>query len=122
MTKARTKTREEAHLDRVFHCLGDPSRRKILALLRDAGDLKVGDVGKAFSMTQNGVSKHLKVLEEAGLVTRRIDGRVHWISVNWSALQPAYGFLHAHQHFWSERLDALVDYAKHKTSSTKAKP
>jgi hypothetical protein len=62
-------------------------------------------------MTQNGVSKHVKVLESAGVVNRRIDGRVHWISVNWSALQGAYEFLHAHHHFWSTRLDALVDYA-----------
>jgi DNA-binding transcriptional ArsR family regulator len=95
----------------VFHCLGDPARRKIVALLREAGELKVSDVGKAFSMTQNGVSKHVKVLEQAELVKRRVEGRVHWISVNWAALQPAYEWLHFHHHFWSERLDALVDYA-----------
>jgi len=115
MSARQSKARGERELDRVFHCLSDPARRKILALLREAGELKVGDVGKAFSMTQNGVSKHLKVLEEAGLVNRRIDGRVHWISVRWSTLQPAYAWLHFHHHFWSERLDALVDYTKTKT-------
>ena len=41
-------------------------------------------------MTQNGVSKHVKVLEDAGLVVRRVEGREHWISVGWPALQPAY--------------------------------
>jgi DNA-binding transcriptional ArsR family regulator len=111
VSSPRRSSRTERKLDRVFHCLGDPARRKILALLREAGELKVSDVGKAFSMTQNGVSKHVKVLEQAELVKRRVDGRVHWISVNWSALQPAYEWLHFHHHFWSQRLDALVDYA-----------
>jgi DNA-binding transcriptional ArsR family regulator len=111
MSGGRGKPRDEQHLDRVFHCLSDPARRKILALLREAGELSVGDVGKAFSMTQNGVSKHLKVLEGAGLVRRRVDGRVHWISVNWEALSPAYSWLHFHRHFWDERLEAFVDYA-----------
>jgi DNA-binding transcriptional ArsR family regulator len=112
-TKRRTAREEEdeERLNRVFYCLSDPARRKILALLRESGELPVGVVGQAFAMTQNGVSKHVKVLESAGVVNRRIDGRVHWISVNWSALQGAYEFLHAHQHFWSTRLDALVDYA-----------
>ncbi|HEX6277962.1 MAG TPA: metalloregulator ArsR/SmtB family transcription factor [Polyangiaceae bacterium] len=96
----------------MFHCLSDPARRKILALLREAGELKVSDVGKAFSMTQNGVSKHVKVLEQAELVTRRVEGRVHWISVNWASLKPAYEWLHFHHHFWSTRVDALVDYVK----------
>jgi DNA-binding transcriptional ArsR family regulator len=104
------KPTPEHQLDQVFHCLADPSRRKMLALLREAGQLKVGDIAQAFDMTLNGVSKHLKVLEQAGLVIRRVDGREHWISVNWAALQPAYQFLHYHQHFWSQRLDALVDY------------
>jgi DNA-binding transcriptional ArsR family regulator len=104
------KQAQEHTLDRVFHCLADPSRRRIIALLREAGQLKVGDIAQAFSMTLNGVSKHLKVLEEAGLVLRRVEGREHWISVSWQALQPAYEFLHHHHHFWSQRLDALVDY------------
>jgi DNA-binding transcriptional ArsR family regulator len=114
----RPNPRGERKLDRVFHCLADPARRKMVALLREAGELRVSDVGKAFSMTQNGVSKHLKVLEGAELVKRRVDGRVHWISVNWEALQPAYEWLHFHHHFWSTRLDALVDYAKEKSSKS----
>jgi DNA-binding transcriptional ArsR family regulator len=112
LSARRGKAREEERLSRVFHCLADPARRKIIALLRESGELQVGVVGQAFAMTQNGVSKHVKVLEGAGLVRRRIEGRVHWISVDWSALQAAYEFLHAHHHFWSTRLDALVDYAR----------
>ena len=112
MTRTSKSARTERQLSRVFHCLGDPARRKIIELLRESGELKVGEIGEAFSMTQNGVSKHLKVLEAANCVLRRVDGRVHWISVNWRELQPAYAWLHFHQHFWSGRLDALVDYVK----------
>lgn len=103
----------------MFHCLADPARRKIIALLRESGELPVGVIGRAFAMTQNGVSKHVKVLEGAGLVRRRIAGRVHWISVDWSALQLAYEFLHAHHHFWSTRLDALVNYARDRGRASK---
>jgi DNA-binding transcriptional ArsR family regulator len=119
VSTARRSPRNDRRLDQVFHSLADPARRKIVALLREAGELKVSDVGKAFSMTQNGVSKHVKVLEEAELIRRRVEGRVHWISINWSALQPAYEYLHFHQHFWTERLDALVDYAKNKRNPDK---
>jgi DNA-binding transcriptional ArsR family regulator len=115
----RGKAGEEQRLSRVFHALADPARRRIIALLREAGELPVGVVAEAFSMTLNGVSKHVKVLESAGVVRRRIDGRVHWISVDWNALQVAYEFLHAHHHFWSTRLDALVDYARTKGRSRK---
>jgi DNA-binding transcriptional ArsR family regulator len=110
LATTRGKAREEEQLSRVFHCLADPARRKIIALLREAGELPVGGIGEAFAMTLNGVSKHVKVMERAGLVRRRVEGRVHWISVDWGALQSAYEFLHAHHHFWSRRLDALVDY------------
>jgi DNA-binding transcriptional ArsR family regulator len=110
---------EEERLSRVFAALADPARRRIIALLRESGELPVGVVAEAFSMTLNGVSKHVKVLERAGVVQRRIEGRVHWISVNWSALQGAYEFLHAHHHFWSTRLDALVDYTRSQGRSKK---
>lgn len=106
---ARLSERED-RLDRVFHCLADPSRRRIIALLREAEELSVSDIASAFSMSLAGVSKHLKVLESAELVTRRVEGRQHFFRVRWRTLQPAYEWLHFHHHFWSERLDALVDY------------
>ena len=116
------KAQKDERLSRVFHGLADPARRKIIALLRESGELPVGAIGKAFAMTQNGVSKHVRVLERAGLVRRRIAGRVHWISVDWSAMQVAYEFLHAHHHYWSTRLDALVDYARTQHRQGKRKP
>jgi DNA-binding transcriptional ArsR family regulator len=111
-SRSTTGTKREERISRVFHALADPARRRIIALLRESGELPVGVVAEAFDMTLNGVSKHVKVLESAGVVRRRVEGRVHWISVDWSALQVAYEFLHAHHHFWSTRLDALVDYAQ----------
>ena len=119
MSARSGKAGEEQRLSRVFHALADPARRRIIALLRESGELPVGVVAEAFAMTLNGVSKHVKVLERAGVVRRRIEGRVHWMSVDWNALQVAYEFLHAHHHFWSTRLDALVDYARTKGSSKK---
>jgi DNA-binding transcriptional ArsR family regulator len=118
-SKSTTGTRREERLSRVFHALADPARRKIIALLRESGELPVGVVAEAFAMTLNGVSKHVKVLEAAGVVRRRVEGRVHWISVDWGALQVAYEFLHEHHHFWSTRLDALVDYVQTRSGSKK---
>jgi len=108
------KQHAEDQLNRVFHSLADPSRRRIIALLREAEELSVGDIAAAFDMSLNGVSKHLKVLEAAQLVVRRVEGRSHRIRVNWESLQPPYEWLHFYHHFWSERLDALVDYVKDK--------
>ena len=97
-------------LDAVFGALADPTRRALIGLLRDAGELRVSDLAAAFDMSLNGVSKHIKVLERAGVVRRRVEGRTHWLSVDWPSMQSAYEWLHHHHHFWSERLDALVDY------------
>ncbi len=103
---------DEEQLSRIFRVLADPSRRKIIELLREAGELRVGDISAAFDMSLNGVSKHLKALEAAGLIERRVVGREHHIRVDWSALQQPYEWLHFYHHFWSARLDALVDYTK----------
>lgn len=115
--RRRSKAKEE-QLSLVFHTLSDRSRRQIIELLREAGELKVGDIAEAFSMSLNGVSKHLKVLEKAGLIERRIEGREHWIRVSWAALQQPYEWLHFYRHFWGERLDALVDYVQEKGKRT----
>ena len=106
-------------MNRVFHSLADPSRRKIIALLRETEELKVGDIAQAFSMSLNGVSKHLKALEASGLVTRRVQGREHWIRVEWEALKPAHSWLDFHRHYWSTRLDRLATYVETKRTRQK---
>ena len=105
----RRRTDDEA-LSATFRALSDPSRRRIIELLRESDELRVSDIADAFAMSLNGVSKHLKVLEKAGLVRRRVEGRTHWLRVDWAALQQPYEWLHFYRHFWGGRLDALVDY------------
>ncbi|MEJ2086804.1 MAG: metalloregulator ArsR/SmtB family transcription factor [Acidobacteriota bacterium] len=112
-------SRDQNRLNRVFQSLADPSRRKIIALLRETEELTVGDIAQVFSMSLNGVSKHLKALEAAGLVRRRIDGRQHWIRVDWKALQPAHTWLDFHRHFWSTRLDRLASQLEKKQKTKK---
>jgi DNA-binding transcriptional ArsR family regulator len=102
--------KQSDNVDKVFHALSDPSRRKMVDLLREAGTLRVTDLAKAFDMSLNGVSKHVKVLEEAGVVKRKIEWREHFLEINWSALQGPYDWLHARHHYWSKRVDALIGY------------
>ena len=78
-------------LSRAFRALSDPTRRQIISLLREAGDLKVTDLAQAFSMSFNGVSKHIMVLETAGLVTRSVEGREHWLCVNGAGKHSRFG-------------------------------
>jgi len=100
----------EDTLNKTFHALADPSRRKMVELLREGGKLKVGDFAKVFAMSLNGVSKHLKVLEAAGLIKREVKWREHFIELNWQTLQEPYEWLHFYHHQWSKRIDSLVNY------------
>lgn len=101
----------------MFHALSARPRRRIVELLREAGELRVTDLAQAFSMSLNGVSKHVKVLERAGLVSRRVEWREHWIAVDRSALEAAHTWVSFHHHFWSERLDALAHHVTARTET-----
>ena len=103
-SRRRVDQAKEERLSSSSTPLADPSRRRIIELLREAGELKVGDLADAFSMSLNGVSKHLKVLEKSGLVLRRVDGREHWIRVNWDALQQPTSGCTFYHHFWERSL------------------
>lgn len=100
------------NLTNTFHALADPTRRKIIELLREGGKLKVGDFAKVFSMSLNGVSKHLKVLEAAGLIKREIKWREHFIELNWETLQEPYEWLHFYHQQWNKKIDLLVNYVE----------
>jgi DNA-binding transcriptional ArsR family regulator len=93
-------------LDRVYGALADPTRRAILTLLA-GGDAKVGTLAGRFPMSLNGVSKHVRVLERAGLVRRRVRGREHWLRLTPGPLRDAERWLQHYRAFWDERLDAL---------------
>jgi len=99
-------TTRRATLDSVYGAIADPTRRAILGALA-RGDMTVGALADRFPISLNGVSKHVKVLERAGLVTRRVDGREHWVRIRAEPLGRAADWLDEFRVFWEARLDAL---------------
>ena len=97
------------HLDRVYGAIADPTRRAILGMLT-GGDVNVGTLAGRFPISFNGVSKHIKVLEQAGLVRRSVHGREHWIQLRPSPLRDASRWLEHYREFWDTRLDALETF------------
>lgn len=96
----------ENRLDMTFHALADPTRRGMLASLA-LGEKSIGELGDPFEMTFAGASKHVKVLEEAGLVGRRKVGRTHLIRLEAKPLEEAERWLRQWEKFWTFRLDRL---------------
>jgi DNA-binding transcriptional ArsR family regulator len=101
---------EYSALDGVYSALADGSRRTIVCRLAAEGELKVTDLARPFDMSLNSVSKHIKVLEQAGLVRRRVSGRDHWLSLRSEPLASAYAWIGLYQRFWESRIDALERY------------
>lgn len=96
-------------LDRTFHALANPTRREILAGLA-ARKSTVLEIAEQFSMSLNGVSKHLKVLEQAGLISREINGRTHYCSLEAEPLYEAEAWIGYYRQYWEKRLDALESF------------
>lgn len=97
---------QEQKLDLIFRALSDATRRAMLRRLAE-GEQMIGDLAAPFDMSFNAVSKHVKVLEEAGLITRRIAGRAHLCSLAPQPLRAADDWLRFYESFWSRRFDAL---------------
>ncbi|MGQ0646553.1 MAG: ArsR/SmtB family transcription factor [Gemmatimonadaceae bacterium] len=93
-------------LDVVFTALGDPTRRAILGRLRKT-PATVTEIAAPFAVSLNAISKHVKVLERAGLVTRRRVGRAHHLSLNAAPLGRAARWLTDYQAFWETSLDRM---------------
>jgi DNA-binding transcriptional ArsR family regulator len=93
-------------LDDVFHALGDPTRRAMLRRLA-TGERSIGELAAPFSMSFAAASKHVKVLESAGLVRRRVQGRSHFCRLDPAPLAAATEWLRFYEDFWTGRLDAL---------------
>ena len=94
------------HLDVVYAALAHPVRRALLEHLRPGG-AKVTDLAAPFPISLAAVSKHIRVLESAGLVQRTIRGREHQLSLEPSPLMSAADWLDSYRRFWEERLDLL---------------
>jgi DNA-binding transcriptional ArsR family regulator len=93
-------------LGRVFSAVSDATRRAILARLAES-DARVTDVARAFPISLNSTSKHIRVLEGAGLVRRRVRGREHILSLNAAPLAEAAGWIEHYRGFWSDQLASL---------------
>lgn len=97
---------DSRQLDIVFHALGDATRRGMLASLA-LGERTVGQLAEPFAMSFAGASKHVKVLEEAGLIRREVRGRTHVCTLEPGPLASADAWLRHYERFWTGRLDAL---------------
>ena len=96
----------ENALDRIFNALSDPSRRHMLRALA-SNDCQVKDLANSFSFSKAATSKHLAVLQAAGLIDKTRNGRDVLCSINPSTLQTVEEWIHFYRQFWDERLDAL---------------
>jgi DNA-binding transcriptional ArsR family regulator len=98
-------------LNRTFAALADPTRRSILENLAQ-GDRCVTDVARPHRMSLPAVSKHLRVLERAGLIRRQRCGRVHQLKLEAKPMKDAQQWIDQYRRFWEDNLDRLDDYLK----------
>jgi len=110
--------RVKAGLDVTYAALADGTRRTILERLKDH-DARVTDVAQGLPMSLNAVSKHIRVLEEAGLVHREVRGREHVLSIDPTPLAEAVSWIERYQQFWETRADALVAHIESKSRTTR---
>ena len=110
----------EHNLDHIYGAIADPTRRAILAILVN-GEVNVGQVVDEFSISFNGISKHVKVLERAGLIERTVDGREHRLRLNPKPLRDAARWLDHYREFWEMRLDALEAFLTGQQQTTRRK-
>ena len=93
-------------LDATLTALADPTRRAILARLAE-GEARVTDVARPFAISLNSVSKHIRMLERARLVSRRVSGRDHFLSFNPEPLDAAQAWIAGQKALWTWRLERL---------------
>ena len=96
-----------ALLDRTFHALSDRTRRSMIHALASGEARSAGELGKQFRSAQPTISRHLKVLEQAKLIERQVEGRVHLFRLRQRPLQEAGAWIDRHQRFWTGALDQL---------------
>jgi DNA-binding transcriptional ArsR family regulator len=102
-------TTETEQLSLVFSALSDPTRRAMLLRLADK-EHSIADLSAPFKISKSAVTKHIKVLEKAGLLKRSIDGRVHHCSIGAEPLLAASDWMTFYQKFWNTKLDGLDSY------------
>ncbi len=98
-------------LSHVFYALADANRRQILELVARK-PRRASELAKRFDVSFPAVSRHIRILEEAGFVKRRVKGREHFISAETKSLDKAQDWIEHHRKFWEESLDRLDEYLK----------
>ncbi len=99
-------------LDRTFHALGDKTRREILSMLATHGAQSANEIRMPFDVAQPTISKHLKVLEVAGLVRREVEGRTHRFELVTSPMDEAEDWISRNKIFWEGTLDRLEEFLR----------
>jgi DNA-binding transcriptional ArsR family regulator len=102
-------------LDQVFAALADPTRRAIIERLLSSGELSVGDVAKPFEISAPAITRHLQVLERAGLIERRVERQWRYVRIRADALAKAESWLSRQRRYWTGALDRLEALAAAKT-------
>jgi DNA-binding transcriptional ArsR family regulator len=102
-------------LDDLFAALADPTRRDIIELLLHRSELSVGDVAARFAVSLPAVSRHLQVLESAGLIERRIERQWRFVRVRADALKPVESWIAQQTRYWTKALDRLEALAAAQT-------
>ncbi len=97
-----------SELDRVFRALADATRRGILAQLASDGPSSVGDLAEPYDVSAPAISKHLRVLENAGLIEREIDGKFHRLSLGSAPLDDAMQWIEKTRSFWESQFESLA--------------
>jgi DNA-binding transcriptional ArsR family regulator len=111
MSTSRTAARQDAQLDAVFHALADGTRRRIVAGLA-RGPASVGELAAPFAISLPAVSKHLDVLERAGLIRREREGRFLRCYLSSEPLDEASAFIDHYRSFWQGSLEQLAEYVE----------
>jgi len=101
---------QDPALDAVFAALADSTRRGILESLSSGGDVAVSELAAPHDMSLPGFMKHLRVLEDAGLVTRTKEGRVVSCTLEAQPMKQASAWITRYEKFWTEKLDSLARY------------
>ena len=98
----------QGNLDALFSALGDPIRRQIVERLA-RGPLSVGEIASGFPISQPAISRHVRLLEESGLLERHVVGRVHRCTLSPAAMKAASSWIDKQRTFWVAALDRLDD-------------
>jgi DNA-binding transcriptional ArsR family regulator len=107
-------------IDALFAALADPTRRRIVERL-SRKPLTIGEIAAEFPISQPAISKHVRVLEESGLLERTIEGRVHYCTISPQAMQEVWTWIDRQRRYWNGTLDRLEQLLA-KPSDEKRKP